>query len=114
MPAEKQYENKIKEYLNTKNAYFVKYFANRMTKAGIPDILSSVNGYFVAIEVKAENGTPSDLQKWNIEQIHKSGGFAVILKPSDFEMFKLMIEAICEDCPATARQRQLLINAKFF
>lgn len=114
MAEEKQFENKIKDYLKTKNAYFVKYFANRMTKSGIPDILASVNGYFVAIEVKAENGKPSELQKWNVQEIQKSGGFAIILRPSNFGMFKLMIDAICDDCPSTARQRQFIINEKFF
>ena len=53
MAQEKNFENKIKAYLKDQNCYFVKYFANRMTKAGIPDILASVNGCFVGIEVKA-------------------------------------------------------------
>ena len=111
---EKNFENKIKDYLAKNNCYFVKYFANRMTKAGIPDILACVNGYFVAIEVKSENGHPSELQKWNVEQIHGTFGFGVIVRPSDFNDLKMIVTALmCNDVPY-ARTIEHRINAKFF
>lgn len=91
MAQEKNYENKIKRYLKDHNCWFVKYFANRMTKVGIPDVLACVNGYFLAIEVKASNGKPSDLQIWNRDQIRKAGGIAIILYPEQWEDFKLLI-----------------------
>lgn len=62
MPAEKTFENKVKAFLESVGAWHVKFFANRMTRVGVPDILACVNGYFVAIEVKAQNGKPSELQ----------------------------------------------------
>ena len=79
MAGEKNFENKIKKFLKDRGCWYVKYFANRNTRAGVPDILACVNGRFVAIEVKAENGKPTELQKWNVEQIKKCGGLAVIL-----------------------------------
>lgn len=91
MPAEKLFENKIKNYLKEHGCWYVKYFANRMTKSGIPDILACVNGYFLAIEVKAKNGRPSALQIWNRNEIRKSNGIAIILYPNQWEDFKLMI-----------------------
>ena len=114
MAQEKNFENKIKEYLKDQNCYFVKYFANRMTKAGIPDILASVNGYFVGIEVKASNGRPSELQKWNIEQIRESGGFGVILYPEHWDDFKNMIVFLKGGDPDFARNIEQRINCKFF
>lgn len=54
-------------------------------------MLICCNGYFVAVEVKAENGKPSDLQLWNIEQIKKAGGIAMVLYPNQFEDFKKII-----------------------
>lgn len=69
----------------------MKYFANSFTKSGIPDILACVNGYFVGIEVKAQNGKPSELQLYNVRKIHEAGGFAMILYPSGFEKFKKFI-----------------------
>lgn len=95
MAQEKYFENKIKKWLKDHNCYHVKFFANRMTKTGVPDILASVNGYFVGIEVKGPNGKPSELQYYNIEQIRKSGGFAYIVYPSGWnELEKILIDLL--------------------
>ena len=91
---EKNFEEKIKIFLKSKGCWYVKYFANRMTKSGIPDILACVNGYFVAIEVKAEKGKPSDLQYYHQEQIRKASGISIILYPDQFEDFKKIIEKL--------------------
>lgn len=92
MAQEKNFENKIKGFLKEQGAYFVKFFANNYTKKGVPDILACINGYFVGIEVKAQNGHPSELQLYNIEQIRKADGFAFVLYPSGYEQFKEFIE----------------------
>lgn len=94
MAGEKNFENKIKKFLKDRGCWYVKYFANRNTRAGVPDILACVSGRFVAIEVKAENGKPTELQKWNVEQIKKCGGLAVILYPQDWERFAAMIDEV--------------------
>ena len=94
MAAEKTFENKIKKYLSENNIWHVKYFANGFTKSGIPDILACCNGHFLAIEVKAENGRPSELQLHHIEKIKQSGGHAVIVKPSQFEELKELIQEL--------------------
>lgn len=91
---EKTFEQKIKNFLKSKGCWHVKYFANRMTKSGIPDILACVNGYFLAIEVKAARGKPSELQLWNREQIRKSNGIAIVLYPDQFEDFKKLVEKL--------------------
>lgn len=91
MAAEKNFENKIKQFLKNNGCWFVKYFANRMTKSGVPDILACVGGFFVAIEVKASGGHPSDLQIWNRDKIREAGGIAIILYPEQWEDFKLLI-----------------------
>lgn len=88
MASEKTFENKIKLYLKSIGAYFIKTHGDRFSKVGTPDILACVNGHFVAVEVKAENGRPSDLQIYHIEQIKKAGGYGIILYPKDFEKFK--------------------------
>lgn len=94
MAAEKNFENKIKRFLKSNDCWFVKYFANRMTKSGVPDILANVNGYFVAIEVKADNGHPSELQIWNRNQIRNSEGIAIILYPDQWDMFVDLIQCL--------------------
>lgn len=92
MAREKNFENQIKKYLEEKGAWFVKYFANSMTKAGIPDILVCLKGKFIAIEVKAETGRPSELQEYHLKQINKAGGFGILLYPSGFDEFKKSID----------------------
>lgn len=91
MAQEKTFENKVKKFFASQGAWHVKFFANSFTKSGIPDILACVNGYFVGIEVKAQNGKPSELQLYNIRKIREAGGFAVVLYPSGFEKFKKFI-----------------------
>ena len=75
-------------------AYFIKTHGDRFTKVGTPDIIACVKGYFVAVEVKAENGKPSELQKYHIEQIKNAGGYGFILYPKDFEKFKKVVETL--------------------
>lgn len=92
MAAEKLFENKIKKLLEEHGAWFVKYWAGAaFTKSGVPDILACVNGYFIGIEVKAQNGRPSELQLHNIRKIKDAGGFAFVLYPSAFDEFKQFI-----------------------
>lgn len=97
MAEEKNFENKVKQYLKSKGIWHVKYFANNFTPIGIPDILSVVNGRFVAIEIKAEKGKTSVLQDYNINEIKRCGGIAIVLRPSQFEKFKETIEALLND-----------------
>ena len=61
---------------------------------GIPDIICCINGTFVGIEVKAEDGHPSALQIRNIRLIQESRGLGYILYPKDFEGFKRDMSAL--------------------
>lgn len=94
MAEEKNFENKIKAYLKSVGAYFIKTHGDRFSRIGTPDIIACVNGKFVAVEVKATNGKPSDLQIHHIKQINDAGGYGVILYPKDFENFKKSINCL--------------------
>lgn len=94
MTKEKAFETKVKKYLDAAGAWYVKYFANGYTKSGVPDILACVNGYFLAIEVKAETGRPSELQLWNVHNIRKAGGIAIVLYPDHFTEFVNVVNAL--------------------
>lgn len=97
MAAEKNYENRIKKYLESKGAWFVKFFANAYTSSGIPDILCCINGRFVGIEVKQETGKPSLLQKVHLKRIGEAGGIGILAYPSGYEKLKDLIDNICEN-----------------
>ena len=91
---EKPFELKLRKYLESRGHWVVKYFANGYTKSGIPDLFACVNGRFVAIEVKGDNGNVSPLQVYTIGKIKDSGGIAMVVYPHDFETFCKSIEEI--------------------
>ena len=97
MAAEKNFENKVKKFLEEEGCWFLKYWGGAAyTKAGIPDLLVCCNGYFLGVELKAPNGKASPLQIHNLKKIDESGGYGILLYPKDFEMFKGLIQALKE------------------
>lgn len=100
MAKEKQFENKVKEYLKNKGCWLLKYWGGGgYTKKGIPDLLVCCNGYFLAIELKAEDGKPSELQEHTIKQILNAGGISMVLYPRDFETLKSLIDNLLKNPP---------------
>ena len=78
---------KVFPFLHTlKNGYFMSISQRGIS--GTPDILGCLNGRFIAIEIKAENGRLSRLQDRNLRKIRESGGLAFSVKPSDWELLK--------------------------
>ncbi|WP_064606952.1 hypothetical protein [Streptobacillus moniliformis] len=78
---EKTLENKIKKHLENKGHWYIKISASVTMRAGIPDILTCIDGLFVALEIKNPNkkGKVSELQKYNIEKIKDSFGHALVI-----------------------------------
>lgn len=99
MASEKLFETKVKKYLDSKGCWYVKFFANKFTRVGVPDILACVNGCFLGIEVKAANGHPSELQLWNRDKIREAGGYCIVLYPEQFDQFKMFIESLFDKKP---------------
>lgn len=112
MASEKNFENKVKKYIESQGGWQVKFFANRMTKNGIPDVLSCVNGYFLAVEVKALNGAPSELQIYHVAKINNAGGYAVILYPDQYEEFKQLVKCLNNRELRTAEILAIKINER--
>lgn len=104
MAAEKQFEERVKRYLKSIGVYPlgtpedkmtvppIGYYEKRwgggtFTKSGLPDLHIVVNGMSVDVELKAQNGRPSELQIFVIKQIRAAGGFAFVLYPSGYSEF---------------------------
>lgn len=108
MPAEKQFENKVKRFLESVGVYglgtprnkmvadpvgyYEKRWGGMMTKSGLPDLHICIHGRSLEVELKAEKGRVSAMQQFMIQQINMSGGNAILLYPADFEKFKGLIE----------------------
>lgn len=75
---EKHIETKIKGYLDSLGAYYVKTHGSVYSRAGTPDIIACINGRFIAIEVKRPGGVVSQLQRANLKLIEQAGGVAFV------------------------------------
>ena len=91
---EKDFENKVKAFLMKNNIWALKTWSNGIQRQGVPDLLCCINGFFVAVELKAERGKPSKLQNWNIEKIRESGGIGIVLYPNQFDDFMQLIKGL--------------------
>lgn len=98
MAAEKQFENRVKKFLKERGCWVLKYWAGGgFTRSGVPDLLVCCDGFFIAVELKASRGKPSELQLRELHRIRDSGGIAVLLYPRDMNVFMQMILAIQND-----------------
>lgn len=107
MASEKQFENKIRQYLKYKGCWILKTWSNGIQRDGVPDLLVCCNGLFIGVELKAPKGKPSELQLWNIDQIRKAGGIAIVLYPDQFEQFKHMITLLQQGNPNTKKAQYI-------
>jgi hypothetical protein len=115
MAGEKNFENRLKEWLEAEGIYPLgepvdrmsappcgfyekRWGGSRYVKSGLPDMRITVKGIALEVELKATNGTPSVLQKRNIRQINNSGGIAMVLYPQGFDTFKDIIKGV-KSCP---------------
>lgn len=94
---EKAFEKKVKKFLTEQGCWVLKTWSNGVQREGVPDLLVCCNGYFLGIELKNETGKPSNLQLWNIDQIRKAGGMAIVLYPDKFYTFMNLIFDLIND-----------------
>ena len=95
MAKEKNFENKIKNELHRRGAWFVKFFANAFTPRGIHDILACYYGHFLGIEVKGGSSYGlTELQKHNLKCILNAGGLGICVYPSGWERFLQLLDDI--------------------
>ncbi len=108
MAAEKSFENRLKDWLESEGIYALgtpvqdmkvpprgywekRWGGGKYIKAGMPDMHIVVDGISIEVELKAPNGRPSELQIQKLNQIDDAGCIALVLFPKDFEKFKGLI-----------------------
>jgi Holliday junction resolvase len=75
--SEQALQTKILKWLKDQGHYVFKTVV--CNRNGVPDIVGCTNsGHFFAIEVKWGANKPSKLQEWNIQEIRKRGGIAMV------------------------------------
>lgn len=89
---EKTLDKNVIKTIKENDGWAIKYWAgSAYTKSGIPDILSCINGHFVAIEDKAINGKPTLLQLKTLEKMRIAGGYGILLYPDQLTNFKKFV-----------------------
>lgn len=79
MQSESSIQKAILKLLNARDdVWAVKTITTN--RNGTPDIIASVGGHFVAIEVKAAKGVVAPLQTYQIDLINKTGGTASVAR----------------------------------
>ena len=111
MAAEKQFEEKLKQWLESEGIYALgtpvqdmrkppcgywekRWGGGKYIKSGMPDMHIVVNGISLEVELKAPNGRPSELQIQKLNQIDAAGCIAMVLYPTDFGRFQKLIQHI--------------------
>ena len=64
---------------------------------GFPIIINNIFSTIPIIDVKADNGKPSELQLVKINDIRKAGGFAYVAYPSGWNRLKDIIDGLLID-----------------
>lgn len=111
MAGEKNFENRLKRWLESVGVYPLghpkdkitvppcgyyekRWGGGRFQKSGLPDMRIVVNGIALEVELKDTNGTPSELQKHNIKQINSAGGLGFVLYPEGFQTFQDIVKGV--------------------
>jgi hypothetical protein len=94
MTPEARVKHKIKTVLNLHHTYHFFPSMNGYGRAGVPDIIACVNGYFLAIECKAGSNKPTALQKLELAAIMEAGGVALVVNETNIDDVTKVIDAL--------------------
>lgn len=102
---EKLFEERVKRFLESvgiyrlgtakdqmpidpKGYWLKRWGGSKYIPAGVPDMQIVIGVFNVDVELKNERGKVDPMQVQKLRQIRESGGYAVLLRPKDFDAFK--------------------------
>jgi hypothetical protein len=91
---EAKVKKKVVTVIKEAGAYYFFPVMNGYGRVGIPDIIVCHRGYFVAIECKAGNNKPTELQLREIEAIRQAGGVSLVINETNIEDVTKVLESI--------------------
>ena len=91
---EKKVKDKVKALLASEGVYFFMPATHGFGRSGVPDIVTCVNGFFLAIETKAGGNKPTALQIREIETIRRNNGVAVVVDETNWDMVRDLIKKL--------------------
>ena len=72
-------QNKVISYLDGRQVFNFRYQA-ATNQYGMPDIIAIYRGYFIGLELKTDDGKPTELQLRMLNAIKNAGGYADIIR----------------------------------
>jgi hypothetical protein len=87
---------KLRRVLQLLKVYYFSPAANGYGRAGIPDFICCVDGFFFAIECKAGKGKTTALQDLEIAGIMQAGGVAIVVNEDNIGDVAKVIEGLRE------------------
>ena len=94
MTPEAKVKKKVKEMLDAMGVYHFSPYQAGFGRAGIPDIIGCLAGYFIAIECKAGKGTTTALQERELNRILNAGGYALVVNEKNINQLQEITEWI--------------------
>lgn len=91
---ESNLQSKCIKYLKAQNIYYVNVFGGGRSAKGCPDLLTCINGRFVAFELKVGSNKPKDDQLIHKLRIEKSNGLHFV--PYTFIEFKDIVDRLMD------------------
>ena len=87
----------IKKILEAESVYYFMPSANGYGHSAIPDFVLCVNGLFVGIEAKKENGQPTEIQQREARRIQNSGGRCICVNAVNVNTLKDYIRSLKDE-----------------
>ena len=88
---EKDVKDKVVGVLKDEGIYYFFPTTYGYGRSGVPDIVACCGGLFLAMEIKAGNHKPTALQVREMESIRLSGGIAVIVNDTNWELIRPLV-----------------------
>lgn len=97
MTPEGKVKEKVKALLVRHGVWYFMPVSNGFGTHGIPDIVACVNGSFMGIECKAQDGMkPTELQQMQMDRIKAAGGAVFLATPGNIRDLEVRIVALKE------------------
>ena len=77
---ESKLEEEVERLMQRKGIWQLARYQAQSNQNGLPDRLYLYKGYLLGLELKTDEGKPTDLQLKKLEEINKNGGIGIIVK----------------------------------
>ena len=94
MTPEAKVKKQVKKVLDDIGAYHFSPLTAGYGRSGVPDIIVCYKGKFIGIECKAGKGKLTALQEYNIEQIKRNQGLAIVINEGNIETLLTLVKEI--------------------